>query len=334
MQSRSSDSVKKRSSSSVGALPIDIDANLRPDGAERQRPGPRPAAAMSRLKNSITPRTSPSRSIGMAKALCRPTRAGDGAAREVVVPAWMSGIHAGWPAAHTRPGRPVPRANDDLAGSRRRTPRNPSERCCQLSTHRNDRTRAIHFPERAVLPAERGADGRSIRGAASASDGSLRERACRLVHHQPVQDPRVLQRISPGRQRLSPSQSPHRAVASGTTLPEFGRVPECPASARSAVHHALPGTCPKPLIGHFLRSGRRARPGPPAFVARLPVLSLPAGMRSHVLRAHAVPASDRRRRSRAAACAGLAAQRRGYEVEQAADGAEALRTCCAASRPT
>ncbi len=62
---------------------------------------------ISRLKNSITPTTVYPSRIGNPRAACKPSRAAAGA-RGKFRSVTTSGIHAGSPLAHTRPGSPTP----------------------------------------------------------------------------------------------------------------------------------------------------------------------------------------------------------------------------------
>ena len=64
---------------------------------------------ISRLKNSITPRISPSITSGKPNAARSPSRAAI-SARGKFTSSSTSGIHAGAPLAQTRPGRPTPGA--------------------------------------------------------------------------------------------------------------------------------------------------------------------------------------------------------------------------------
>ena len=154
MHSMSSDSVKKRSSSSCARrrsmnMPIWLPtlASIESRSASGSR--------ISRLKNSITLRTSPRSRTGNPNAAWSPSRAATSARGKFA--SWTtSGIQAGSACAQTRPGRPIPRANvvSRLAASNRGnrlTGPSRSRRSGALGL-------AVDLPERAVLPAERLAD--------------------------------------------------------------------------------------------------------------------------------------------------------------------------------
>ena len=203
--------VKKRSSSSAERFRSTYTPICAPDRCRASAPGPSSGWRMSRLKNSITPSTSPPRSIGMANALRRPTRAAM-AARGKLSSCCDVGNPRRLARAQTRPGRPVPAANDHLPADvgellELRGALLPAAHPPQR------RARAIHFPERAVLPAERDADRPQHPRRGLGQRGRLRQRARRLVHHQPVQDLRVLQPIGLRTRVAHPWRSPHRAVA-------------------------------------------------------------------------------------------------------------------------
>ena len=65
---------------------------------------------ISRLKNSSTPITSSETWTGKPRAPCSPSRSAT-AARGKLESRTTSGIHAGRPLVHTRPGSPTPGGN-------------------------------------------------------------------------------------------------------------------------------------------------------------------------------------------------------------------------------
>ena len=110
---------------------------------------------MSRLKNSITPSTSP-RAQDRQREARRAVRRGRRPRHAENWIAWTtSGIHAGGRSPRPVRADPTPRANVGARLTVGEFGRTAATGACHVPTQRSARAAAIHFPERAVLPAER-----------------------------------------------------------------------------------------------------------------------------------------------------------------------------------
>ena len=220
MPRMSRDTVKKRSSSSAERLLSTYTPICAPT-VPRVRTRSSSGCRMSRLKNSITPSTSFPRSMGIAKALRRPTRAAIGCPREVVVLRDVGDPRrpAGRPdaAGQTRPTgeRHLAADGNELLEVRRAfLPAAHPAHC---------RPGPIHLPQGAVLPAEGPADGMEHARRGVGERCRLCQRARRLVDHQPVENVSLPQRIGFGRQGLMHRDYLPRGCRAAVHYPNRGR---------------------------------------------------------------------------------------------------------------
>ena len=155
-QSRSRDIEKNRSSSSSARLPPTKRPSCPPTAVSIDSSSSS-GCRISRLKNSITPRTSAPRRMGNPNAACSPTRAATGPRGkfESVV---TSGIQAGCRLAHTRPGSPTPRVEPRLLAEGGELVE--LQRLVVPGRRGVERRRlAAHHPQPSILPVQGLADG-------------------------------------------------------------------------------------------------------------------------------------------------------------------------------
>ena len=156
MQSRSSESVKNRSSSSCGALLFDEESDLAADGRQHRQ------QVFVGLANLAAEEFHHADRLGAAddrkperRVQARRDSANDERGKFA---SWTtSGIHAGARLAQTRPGRPMPDANvlTLLAAA---NSSNGDDAACHTPTRSENGCGAVDAPERTVFPIQCFAD--------------------------------------------------------------------------------------------------------------------------------------------------------------------------------